>query len=133
LKSAPAGDLAQIGQITVTNVAGPSGTTSDLMNVEIRLRGDVHPRGPRDAESASLVNYIFGVAPVNGTYARQRAVHAGRSISDRAIKDLLDFGIDTETGSEVIRLTVGIRFNRSDVVGKPVDSAPAISTLEVRP
>ena len=64
------GDLAQIGSLTVTNVAvDPSGTTSDLMNVEIQsyevtyTRADTGTRVP-----PKLVNYIFGIAPVNGTF-----------------------------------------------------------------
>lgn len=130
------GELVQIGQITVTNVAkDPNGSTSDLMNVEIDSYEVTFTRADRGTRTPPrLVNYIFGVAPVNGTYVLENGpCMRADQFRNVPIKDLVDFGIDTETGSDVIRLTVGIRFFGRTLSGKAVDSAPAYFTLDVVP
>ncbi len=130
------GDLAQIGQVTLQNIAkDPNGVTSSLMNVEIESYEVTYTRADRGTRiPPKLVNYIFGVAPVNGTYTLDNGPFM-RADQFRTvpIKDLVDFGIDTETGSDVIRLTVGIRFFGRTLSGDPVDSAPAYFTLDVVP
>ena len=66
LSASGSGDHAQIGSLTVNNVAvDPTGNTSNLMNVEIQsyevtfTRADNGTRVP-----PKLVNYVFGIAPV---------------------------------------------------------------------
>ncbi len=130
------GELAQIGQLTVSNVAtDPSGTTSTLMNVEIQsyevtfTRADNGTRQP-----PRLVNYIFGIAPVNGTFVLDNGPFMrADQFNTQPILDLKNFGIDTETGSRVIRLNVGLRFFGHTLSGKSVESSTAFFTLEVTP
>ena len=130
------GDLAQIGSLTVTNVAvDPSGTTSDLMNVEIQsyevtyTRADTGTRVP-----PKLVNYIFGIAPVNGTFVMTDGPFMrAEQFNTQPILDLKNLGIDSETGSRQVRLTVGMRFFGHTLAGKAVQSNTAYFTLEVTP
>jgi len=136
LSASASGDLAQIGQLTVSNVAkDPSGTTSELMNVEIQsyevtfTRADTGTRQP-----PRLINYIFGVAPVNGTYILDNGPFMrAEQFNTQPILDLKNLGIDTETGSRAIRLNVGLRFFGRTLSGKAVESATAFFTLEVTP
>jgi len=136
VSASASGDLAQIGSLTVTNVTtDPSGTTSDLMNVEIQsyevtfTRADTGTRRP-----PSLVNYIFGIAPANGAFTLlDGPFMRAEQFNTQPIQDLKDFGIDTETGSRAIRLTVGLRFFGHTLSGKAVESTTAQFTLEVTP
>ncbi len=129
-------ELVQIGQLTVQNIAtDPSGTTSDLMNVEIQsyevtfTRADTGTRRP-----PSLVNHIFGIAPVNGSFVLDNGPFMrADQFNSQPILDLKNNGVDSETGSQVIRLTVGLRFFGHTLAGKAVDSAPAYFTLDVTP
>lgn len=128
--------LVQIGQLTVANVAtNPSGTTSDLMNVEIQsyevtfTRADTGTRRP-----PSLVNYIFGIAPVNGNFVLDNGpIMRADQFNTQPILDLKNNGVDSETGSQVIRLNVGLRFFGHTLAGKAVESSTAFFTLEVTP
>ena len=128
--------VVQIDQITLQNVVkDPFGATSDLMNVEIRsyevtfARGDTGTRRP-----PTLVESIFGVVPVGGTtqYDNSPFMRLDQ-FNNVPLRDLLDFGYDTETGSAVVRLDVSIRFYGRTLSGKPVDSAPAYFSIDVVP
>lgn len=128
--------LASIDEIVVQNVVkDPTGSTSALMNVELEsyqvtfARADTGSRLP-----PVLVEYIFGVVPVNGNMTLENAPFMRLDqFNNLPIKDLLDYGYDRETGSQVIRLTVGIRFFGRTLSGKKVDSAPAYFTIDVVP
>ncbi|MEO8274651.1 MAG: hypothetical protein ABI639_00415 [Thermoanaerobaculia bacterium] len=130
------GDFAQIGSLTVSNIAAdPSGTTSDLMNVEIQsyevtfTRADAGTRVP-----PRLVNFIFGIAPVNGTFVLLNGPFMrADQFNTQPILDLKNNGVDGETGSRLIRLNVGIRFFGHTLAGKAVESQTAIFTMEVTP
>lgn len=134
--SASAGDIAQIESLTVSNVAkNPNGTTSELMNVEIQSyevtysRADTGTRVP-----PKLVNYIFGIAPVNGTFQLDNGPFMrAEQFNTVPILDLKNFGIDSETGSRLIRLNVGLRFFGRTLSGDRVESTTAFFTLEVTP
>ena len=134
--SASSGDLAQIGSLTVSNVAvNPSATTSDLMNVEIQsyevtfTRGDTGTRLP-----PKLINYVFGIAPVNGTYVLlDGPFMRAEQFNTQPILDLKNLGIDSQTGSRQVRLNVGLRFFGHTLAGKAVQSNTAFFTLEVTP
>lgn len=136
LSASASGDFAQIGSLTVSNVAvDPTGTTSDLMNVEIQsyevtfTRADNGTRVP-----PKLVNYIFGIAPVNGTYQLDNGPFMrAEQFNTQPILDLKNLGIDSETGSRIIRLNVGLRFFGHTLAGKSVQSNTAFFTLEVTP
>jgi hypothetical protein len=130
------GDLAQIGSLTVSNVAvNTTATTSELMNVEIQsyevtfTRADNGTRLP-----PKLVNYIFGIAPVNGTFVLvDGPFMRAEQFNTQPILDMKNLGIDSETGSRIVRLNVGLRFFGHTLAGKSVESNTAYFTLEVTP
>lgn len=129
-------ELAQIGQITVQNVAkDPSGTTSTLMNVEIQSYEVTYERLDSGTRvPPKLVEYVFGIAPVNGTFTLDNGpfMRAEQFTRD-PLFTLGETGIDSETGSRSIRLRVGIRFFGHTLSGKAVDSATGYFTLDVVP
>ena len=125
-----------IGQITISNVAiDPSGTTSDLMNVELQSIELSFTRADRGTRlPPRFIDFIFGIIPVNGTIqiTNQPYLKSDQFLSV-PIKDLLDFGVDTETNSQVIALNVTLRAFGRTLAGKAVASAPATFSLEVQP
>ena len=129
-------ELVSIGQVTVSNITkDPNGTTSELMNVEIQSyevtfdRADTGTRKP-----PKLVNYVFGVAGVNGTYQLNNGpIMRSEQFNTQPIVDLFNNGVDPETGSRVIMLRVGLRFFGHTLSGKSVESNLAQFTLEVTP
>lgn len=136
ISASASGDLAQIETLTVSNIAkNPNGTTSELMNVEIQSyevtysRADTGTRVP-----PKLVNYIFGIAPVNGTFQLDNGPFMrAEQFNTVPILDLKNLGIDSETGSRQIRLNVGLRFFGRTLSGDRVESTTAFFTLEVTP
>lgn len=128
--------VVQIDELVIQNVPkNPNGIASDLMNVELRsyevsfTRADTGTRRP-----PTLVESTFGVVPVGGTSTlNDHPFMRADQFNNVPIRDLLDFGFDTETNSAVIRLTVSIRFFGRTLSGDPVESAPAFFTLDVVP
>lgn len=136
ISASASGDLAQIGNVTVSNVTvDPSGTTSDLMNVEIQSYEVTYTRADNGTRvPPKLVNYIFGIAPANGTFEMvDGPFMRAEQFNTQPILDLKNTGIDPETGSRQIRLTVGLRFFGHTLGGKSVESNTAYFTLEVTP
>ena len=133
--SAAAG-VVQIGSITVQSVVkNPGQPTSALMTVEIESyevtfeRQDTGTRVP-----PRLKEYVFGTVTAGGTFILLNGPFMRiDQFNNQPIKDLLDFGVDTQTGSAVIRLKVGLRFFGRTLSGDPVESAPGFFTLEVFP
>lgn len=129
-------ELAQITSLTVSNVAvNTSADTSELMNVEIQsyevtfTRADNGTRVP-----PKLVNYVFGIAPVNGTFIlNDGPFMRAEQFNTQPLLDLKNLGIDTETGSRQVRLNVGLRFFGHTMTGKAVQSNVAFFTLDVTP
>ncbi len=125
-----------IEEIEIRNVAkDPSGTTSDLQDVELR-RYEVRFRR-RDTGSRvppPTVQGVFGIVPVNGStdLANVPFLFSDQVLS-QPLKDLVDFGRDTETGTAVVVLDVSIRFFGRTLSGDDVASDPATFTIEVRP
>jgi hypothetical protein len=125
-----------IPNMTLANVAkDPGGTTSELMNVEIQsyevsyTREDTGTRVP-----PKLVQFIFGVVPVNGTSTLTGyPIMRTDQFNNQPIKDMLDFGLDRETNSQVIRIRIAIRFFGHTLSGKSVESAPAYGSIEIVP
>jgi hypothetical protein len=130
------GGIVQVDEITVQSVVrNPNGATSDLMNVEIQSyevtfrRADTGTRIP-----PPLVEHVFGIVEPNGQFTLNNGpIMRFDQFNTVPIKDLLQFGVDRETNSEVIRLTVAIRFFGRTLSGDAVDSEPALFTLEVVP
>jgi hypothetical protein len=130
------GGPTQIGEITLTNVTkDPTGSVSDLMNIEVRSyevryrRRDTGTRQP-----PPLVESIFGVVPVGGTMTLENAPFIRiEQLTSLPLSDLADFGRDRETGSAVIPLDVTMRFFGRTLSGDDIVSAPASFTIEVVP
>jgi hypothetical protein len=113
----------------------PSGPTGPLMNVEIQsyevsfTREDTGTRVP-----PRLVQSIFGVVPVGGTSDLENyPIMREDQFNNQPFRDLRDFGVDTQTGSAVVRMRVTIRFFGRTLSGDPVDSAPASFSIELVP
>lgn len=125
----------QIDSITIRSVAkDPTGTTSPLMDVELRSfevtyrRRDTGTRLP-----PPLVGQIFSTVGVNGTAEiNGTPIFLTPQLAAQPLKDLLDFGVDRETGTSVIILDVTLRFFGRTLSGDDVATQPASFTLEVR-
>ncbi|HEX9942322.1 MAG TPA: hypothetical protein VGG03_09920 [Thermoanaerobaculia bacterium] len=125
-----------IGTITLRNIPkDPTGATSSLQDIELRSyevryrRRDTGSRVPPPS-----VQGIFGIVPVGGT---TDLINLGYLFSDQILsqplRDLLDFGVDRETGTAVIVLDVTLRFFGRTLSGDDVVSEPATFTIEVFP
>ena len=127
-------NTAVILKVTVQNIAkNTSQPTSDLMNVEIHsyeityTREDTGTRTP-----PKLVQAIFGVAPVNGTYVLNNfPFMRDDQFNNQPLKDMRIYGRDLETGSSVLRMRVSIQFFGKTLSGDPVASAPGYFSIEV--
>jgi hypothetical protein len=137
--SASAGYAAgaiSIGSITVQSVVkNPGQGSSSLMRVEIDSyevtfsRDDSGSRIP-----PRLKNFIFGNVDANGTFTLDNApIMRIDQFNNQPLKDMIEEGMDLETGSIVIRLKVGIQFFGRTLAGDLVQSQPAYFTLEVTP
>lgn len=125
-----------IDEVQIRNVAkDPTGTTSALMDVELRSyevtyrRRDTGTRVP-----PSMVQTIFSVVPVNGTITLNNVPFMlTDQVLNPPLSDLRNFGIDRETNSQVVVLDVSMRFFGRTLSGDDIVSAPATFTIEVRP
>jgi hypothetical protein len=126
----------QVGTITLRNFPkDPTGTTSDLQSIELRSyqityrRRDTGTRVP-----PPVSNGIFGLVPVNGNLDLNNLPFLTHDqILSPPLRDLLDFGRDTETGTAVIVLDVTYQFFGRTLSGDDVASAPASFTIDVTP
>jgi hypothetical protein len=134
-ESADAG-IVQIGSINVQSIIkNPGQPTSQLMRVEIDSyevtfsRDDSGSRVP-----PRLKNFIFGTVDPGGTFTLVNGpIMRVDQFNNDPLKELAEEGIDSETGSTVIRLRVGIQFFGRTISGDVVQTAPAYFTLEVFP
>ena len=130
--------LVTIEELIIQNVAkDPNGVTSELMNVEIEsyeiffTRADTGTRLP-----PVFVRNLFGVVPVNGTYAVDNLpIMSCEQLGTTPLSDLLpsNGGFDKETGESIIRLNFNMRFYGRTLSGDPVDSGMAPWTVEFFP
>jgi hypothetical protein len=126
----------QIDSIDVRSIVqNPGQGTSDLMRVEIQgyevtyERVDTGTRLP-----PRLVERIFGTVDPGGTYTLLNGVVIGiDQFNHQPLKDLLDFGKDTETNSTVVRIKIGIRFFGKTISGDSVETQVATFTLDIVP
>jgi hypothetical protein len=128
--------VTQIGQVTLRNFPkDPTGTTSDLQSIELRSyqityrRRDTGTRVPPPS-----VQGIFGLVPVNGTLDLFNLPYiTSDQILNPPLRDLLDHGRDSETGTAVITLDVTLQFFGRTLSGDEIASEPATFTIEVTP
>jgi hypothetical protein len=124
-----------IDSVTVRSIAkDPTGTTSALMDVELRAFEITYRR--RDTGSRTppaLSQTIFGTVPVNGTdtITNLPFLTSDQTLS-QPLRDLRDFGVDRETGTAVVVLDVTIRFFGRTISGDDVATQPASFTIEAR-
>ena len=137
-----AGDCCTVAvpSMTLANVAlDPTGTTSELMNIEIQSYEVVYTREDSGSRvPPKLVQAIFGVVPVNGTDTltnegpRPFTVQQDQ-FNNQPFLDLKNYGRDLETGTTVVRMRLTLRFFGRTLAGKEVDSTPASFSIEVTP
>lgn len=130
--------FVQVGLIDVENVAlNPTGTTSDLMDVEIRSYEVTYSRADNGTRIPTpFTRGLFGTAPVNGTFTVENIPVMGRDqLENEPLSDLLfqNGGFDTETGSTKITLNLKIKFFGRTLAGKAVESSPGYFTVEFTP
>ena len=133
-----AGAILQVGEFVIENVAkDPTGTVSDLMNVEMRsfevtyTRADTGSRVPEP-----YVNGLFGVVPVGGTFTVEDLdVMGAEQFLNAPLSDLAfqNGGFDKETGSAIVRLNIHVRFFGRTLSGDAIQTAPATFTVEFIP
>jgi hypothetical protein len=140
LSSAGSSGQFQIGDVTLTNffkdptVNTPMG--HQLEGIELKSYEITYRR--RDSGSRvppPSVLGTFGLVPPSGGILDLLNLPflTSDQILSPPLKDLLDFGRDTETGTAVIVLDVSLRFFGRTLSGDEVASAPATFTIEVTP
>ena len=127
-----------IGDITIENIPkDPNGTTSDLMNVEMRSYEVVYTRVDSGTRTPTpLVRTIFGVAPVGGDIQYDNLpILMSEQLTNLPLRDLLvtSGGIDTETGGRSITLELRVRFFGRTLTGDDVATAPIRFDIEFVP
>lgn len=131
-----AGGIAQIGEVTVSNVAkDPTGATSSLMDVEIRSYEVTFRRLDNGSRQIPpFTERLFGNVPVNGeTDFDNLPFMRTNQLLTPPLSDLASRGSDSETGSQVIPVNVTLRFFGRTLSGDDIVSTPATFTIEVVP
>jgi hypothetical protein len=132
------GGLLQIESLTIQNIAkNPTGTTSDLMNVEIQSYEVQYSRADRGTRVPTpFVRGIFGVIPVDGTLDYDNLpIMSSDQFNQEPLSDLeySNGGFDTETGESKIVMNFSVRFFGRTLSGDTVDTAPIFFTIEFIP
>jgi hypothetical protein len=125
-----------IEQLIVKSVVvNPGQPTSELMKVEIDKyevtfrRDDTGTRLP-----PRLVETIIAAVDPGGTFTCEDCpVMIVDQFNNQPLRDMIEFGFDTETNSQVIRLHVSIQIFGRTLTGDRVESAPASFTMEIVP
>lgn len=126
----------QVGQITLRNVPkNPTGTTSDLQDIEMRSYEVTFTRLDTGTRAiAPLVEPLFGVVPVGGTTEYENLPFLRPSqVANPPLSDLSRFGQDQQTNSEVVPLRVTMRFFGRTLAGDDIVSEPASFNVDVLP
>ncbi len=132
------GGFVQVEEVVITNVAkNPTGTTSDLMNVEIQSYEVTFSRADNGSRvPTKFTRGIFGVAPVNGTVTFENLpIMSSDQLNSIPLSDLKfsNGGVDKETGQPKIVLNLALRFFGRTLSGNAVETAPAVFTIEFTP
>ena len=136
--SVNASDILQVDTIDIDNVPkDPNGTTSTLMDVEMRSYEVVYERVDGGTNNPPpMVQSIFGVVPVgsNTTYDNLVIMTAGQ-LRNPPLSDLLieNGGVDRETNTQVITVNFRMRFFGRTLAGDDVATAPIRFDVEFVP
>jgi hypothetical protein len=128
-------DRFQIDDITITSVVKDTGgTTSPLMNVELSSYQITYSRTDQGTRlPPTLVGSIFGTVPVSGTNViNGMPIVLAPQLTSLPLSDLSARGIDSETGSAVVGLRVGIQFFGRTLGGQNVATQVAQFTVQFR-
>jgi hypothetical protein len=125
-----------IEQLIVKSVVkNPGRPTSELMKVELDKyevtfqRDDTGTRLP-----PRLVENIIGSVDPGGTFTCLDCfLMRVDQFNNQPLRDMIEFGFDTETDSQVIRFRVGVQFFGKTLSGDTVETAPGFFTMEVVP
>jgi hypothetical protein len=136
--SSPGGCVVSVESVTLRNTPkDPTGVTSALMDVSITsYQVSFSRRGPGTRLPPTLINGMFGIAPVGGTEEfNNLRVLGPEQMLNRPLADLLflNGGIDDETGSNVISLNVTWQFFGETLSGDDVASQPVTFTIDFVP
>ncbi len=126
--------LPVVQTTTIQNViADPSGISSSLENVELRSYQVVYTRADRGTRvPPPLVEPLSGIVPANGSLSiTNLAVLTNAQAGNPPISDIVNTGVDSETGSTVISLNLSVTFYGRTLSGKEVASAPTGFTMEI--
>lgn len=124
-----------IDSLTLRNISkNPTGITSDLQSIELKsfevryIRRDTGTRTP-----PSMVQPTFGLVAVdNSSVQTEVPFLTTDQLRNLPLDDLRRRGVDSETGSAVVVLSVSIRFFGRTLSGDDVASDPASFNIEVR-
>lgn len=138
VNSAASVGFVQIDEVVVQNIPkDPTGTTSDLMNVEIVSYEVVFTRADNGTRLPTrYTRGLFGVVPVAGTFTVENLpVMSNDQLTSVPLSDLLfvNGGFDKETGRTKIVLNLALRFFGRTLSGKAVQTEPARFTIEFTP
>jgi len=126
----------QIGQITLRNVAkDPTGTTSALQDIELRSYEVSYTRLDNGSRQiVPLVEPLFGNVPVGSTSQFDNLPFLRPAqLSNPPLSDLVNFGADQQTGSQVIPVRVTLRFFGRTLSGDDVASEPSSFNVDIVP
>ncbi len=126
----------QLGSITLRSVSkDPSGTTSTLQDIQMRsyevryARRDTGTRLPQP-----LVESLFGNVGVNATTVFNNLVFLRTAqLTSPPLSDLVNFGMDQQTGSTVIPMRITLRFFGRTLSGTDIVSDSVSFDVEVVP
>ena len=131
-------DLFQVGELTLSNIPkDPNGLTSSLMDIELRsfevtfTRADAGTRTP-----TARVEAFFSNVRVSGTSVIDNLdLMDAEQLRNPPLSDLLfvNGAFDRETGSDVIKLNLHLRFFGRTLAGDNIASNTASFTIEFVP
>ncbi len=133
-----AGGFVQVEEIIISNVPkNPTGTTSELMNVEIVSYEVTYSRADGGTRVPTpYVRGLFGVVPVGGTLSVDNLpVMSSDQLNSEPLSDLrfANGGTDQETGRKKIVLNLSLVFFGRTLSGSAVETVPALFTIEFTP
>lgn len=127
-----------IDQVILRSILQVStGGSTNLQTIEIKSYEVTFTRADRGTRVPSpLVQFYFGTVPPNGTTTVDNfAILLADQMLNPPISDLFfsNGGFDKETGEQVIRLNVSLRFFGRTLAGRDVVTNPQRFTLELVP
>ncbi len=113
----------------------PTGTTSNLQNIEVNQYQVVYKR--QDSGTRLPPTLVAGLeveVPINSTAAiTNLPIVRTNQLLNPPLYDLFQYGYDTETGTAIIILECMVTFYGQTLSGDSVSSAPADFTIEFTP